>query len=300
MLKRPPRRLQNRSIGDSASKRQGVLGACKQALVHEGTEPCSARSVPKKLKRGSANWVLLSGKYPWVAPACADCPGFLVLVLLLPRLPRWSRSLRMFPWPSISLYGPLDICLDLLPAAPPPPMQKRDPQHKLLQHRGARTDFNCAKTWCTFLAEIITKHPKDPAVLKIVRVVNSLRVVFLVRQGDLLSRRTLCGHQFPGNYRHFPSRALRGILMPRKAKIDSPVSHGNFLTRNYPHPNCLSKCLTNCLSPTREGNFSSFKIAPAVRVIARQLSGKNCLAAFFASRHEDASPGPLGKHDVPF
>ena len=29
--------------------------------------------------------------------------------------------------------------------------------------------------------------PKDPAVLKIVRVVNSLRVVFLVRQGDSLS-----------------------------------------------------------------------------------------------------------------
>ena len=40
-----------------------------------------------------------------------------------------------------------------------------------------------------------TFYPKDPAVLKIVRVVNSLRVVFLVPQGDLLSRRTLCGHQ---------------------------------------------------------------------------------------------------------
>ena len=56
-------------------------------------------------------------------------------------------------------------------------------------------------------------HPKDPAVLKIVRVVNSLRVVFLVRQGDLLSRRTLCGHQFPGNYRHFPSpRRVCGVV----------------------------------------------------------------------------------------
>ena len=32
-------------------------------------------------------------------------------------------------------------------------------------------------------------YPKDPAVLKIVRVVNSLRVVFLVRRGDLLSAR---------------------------------------------------------------------------------------------------------------
>ena len=38
------------------------------------------------------------------------------------------------------------------------------------------------------------RNPKDPAVLKIVRVVNSLRVVFLVRRGDLLSRRTVRGH----------------------------------------------------------------------------------------------------------
>ena len=29
--------------------------------------------------------------------------------------------------------------------------------------------------------------------------------------------------------------------------------------------------------------------------IARQLSGKSCLAAIFASRHLDASPGPLGR-----
>ena len=43
-----------------------------------------------------------------------------------------------------------------------------------------------------------------------------------------------------------------------------------------------------------EDNFSSFKNAPVVRVIARQLSGKNCLAAIFASRHQYASPGPLG------
>ena len=49
-------------------------------------------------------------------------------------------------------------------------------------------------------------YPKDPAVLKILRVVNLLRVVFLVRRGDLLSRRALCGHHFPGNYRHFPSQ----------------------------------------------------------------------------------------------
>ena len=56
-------------------------------------------------------------------------------------------------------------------------------------------------------------HPKDPALLKILRVVNLLRVVFLVRRGDLLSRRTLCGHHFPGNYRHFsPQRRVHGVL----------------------------------------------------------------------------------------
>ena len=40
-------------------------------------------------------------------------------------------------------------------------------------------------------------------------------------------------------------------------------------------PNRLLKCLPNCLSPTGEGIFSSFKITPAVRVIARQFL---CLA----------------------
>ena len=62
---------------------------------------------------------------------------FLFWVLLLPRPPPSSRSLRLCPWTSILLHGPLDICLDLLPAAPPPPVQKRDAQHMVLQHRGA-------------------------------------------------------------------------------------------------------------------------------------------------------------------
>ena len=41
-------------------------------------------------------------------------------VLLLPRLPpsSESRSLRLLPWASILLHGPLDICLALLLAAP--------------------------------------------------------------------------------------------------------------------------------------------------------------------------------------
>ena len=46
--------------------------------------------------------------------------------------------------------------------------------------------------------------PKDPAVLKILRIVNLLRVEFLVRRGDLLSRRSLCGHDFLGITDIFP------------------------------------------------------------------------------------------------
>ena len=50
-------------------------------------------------------------------------------------------------------------------------------------------------------------HPKDPAVLKILLVVD------LLSHCDLLSRHTLCGHHFPGNYRHFPSqRRVRGVV----------------------------------------------------------------------------------------
>ena len=79
----------------------------------------------------------------------------------------------------------------------------------------------------------------------------------------------------------------------RGERRENTVSR-QFLTRNYPRPKCLLKCLQNCLSPTREGIFSSFKITPAVRVTARQLRDKNCLAAIFAPRHQGVSFGPLG------
>ena len=74
----------------------------------------------------------------------------------------------------------------------------------------------------------------------------------------------------------------------------SPHCLEAILTRSYPRPNCLLKCLPNCLFPTREGFLSSFKINPAVRVIARQVRDKNCLAAIFAPRHQSVSSGPLG------
>ena len=44
-------------------------------------------------------------------------------VLLLPQLQPSSRSLRLFPWASILLRGPLDMCLDPLPPALLPSMQ---------------------------------------------------------------------------------------------------------------------------------------------------------------------------------
>ena len=92
----------------------------------------------------------------------------------------------------------------------------------------------------------------------------------------------------------FPTqRALRDILMSR-GKNCLPTVSKQFLTRNYPRPNRLLKCLPNCLSPTGEGIFSSFKITPAVRVIARQLRGKTCPGPIFAPGHQDVSQGPLG------
>ena len=66
---------------------------------------------------------------------------FWAWVLLLTRLPLSSWSLKLLPCASILLRGPLDIRLDLLPAAPLPPVQKRDAQHKFLHHRGAHADF---------------------------------------------------------------------------------------------------------------------------------------------------------------
>ena len=58
------------------------------------------------------------------------------------------------------------------------------------------------------------------------------------------------------------------------AKIDSPLSHGTALC-----PNCLSKCLPNCLSPTREGFFPGEGNC-AVTERQKLSRGNFCLAAF--------------------
>ena len=41
---------------------------------------------------------------------------------------------------SVAGRGVVNICLDLLPATPPTPVQKRDAQHKSLQHKGAHAN----------------------------------------------------------------------------------------------------------------------------------------------------------------
>ena len=51
---------------------------------------------------------------------CRSCPSFHL---------RLGASGFFFPWASILLHGPLDICLDVVPAAPLPPVQKQDAQH---------------------------------------------------------------------------------------------------------------------------------------------------------------------------
>ena len=58
-------------------------------------------------------------------------------------------------------------------------------------------------------------------------------------------------------------RALRDTLMSR-GKNWLPTVSRQFLTRNYPRPNCLLKCLQNCLSPTRQGIFCPLSKLPPV------------------------------------
>ena len=51
------------------------------------------------------------------------------------------RSLKLCPWNSICFRGRSSKFLDLLPPTPLPPVQKRDAQHKFLQHKGGHSDI---------------------------------------------------------------------------------------------------------------------------------------------------------------
>ena len=60
-------------------------------------------------------------------------------------------------------------------------------------------------------------------------------------------------------FRILSQRALRDRLMSR-GKTCLPTVSRQFLTRNYPRPNCLLKCLPNCLSiPHKRGLFILFQ-----------------------------------------
>ena len=116
-----------------------VLCTLKRLLTRRGLEirastlrPPLTSTIPKNQIRE---------RPPWVdSQHVLTVLVFWSWVLLLPRLPPSSRSLRLFPWASILLQGSLDICLDLLHATPLPTVQKQDAQHIFLQHRGAHAE----------------------------------------------------------------------------------------------------------------------------------------------------------------
>ena len=62
-----------------------------------------------------------------------------------------------------------------------------------------------------------------------------------------------------------------------------------------PSPKLSPKMPPKLSLPHKKGLFILFQINPAVRVIARQVRDKNCLAAIFAPRHHSVSSGPLGR-----
>ena len=75
----------------------------------------------------------------------------------------------------------------------------------------------------------------------------------------------------------------------------SPHCPDAIFDSQLPSPKLSPKMPPKLSLPHKRGLFfSSFKINPAVRVIARQVRGKNCPAAMFAPRHQSVSSGPLG------
>ena len=127
---------------------RGGLGPWSQTMVSEGARPWG---------RGRSEFA----ESPWSSKLFQKIvaeeyyrerpPGLILHVLTVLVLGSWvlllsqllpsSRSLRLFPRPSVLLHGPLDICLDLLAAAPLPPVQRQDAQHMFLQHRGAQAEY---------------------------------------------------------------------------------------------------------------------------------------------------------------
>ena len=107
----------------------------------------------------------------------------------------------------------------LLGENPPQQIFNRHPETLLAPKNNARSFIIIDHVSFQALCVQVTRwfapslYPKDPAVLKRLRIVNLLRVVNLLSRCDLLSWPTLCGHHFPGNYRHFSSqRRVCGVV----------------------------------------------------------------------------------------
>ena len=76
-------------------------------------------------------------------------------------------------------------------------------------------------------------------------------------------------------------RALRDILIMSRGKNCLPCLKTIFDSQ-LPSPELSPKMTPKLALAHKRGQFSSFKITPAVRVIARQLRDKSCLAAILS------------------
>ena len=82
------------------------------------------------------------GETPWFDSACADCPGFLVSGAADTPPSSFVQEPQSAPLDPTSIFfmAAWSKFLDLLPPVPLPSEQKRDAQHKFLQHKRAHTD----------------------------------------------------------------------------------------------------------------------------------------------------------------
>ena len=115
---------------------QEFLGSYGQLLGFPGLGlRCFGISGVEKLLRGDDQ-----GETPWVDSTCADCPGFLVGCCWCPGSRASSASARLCPPSWHLLHASFEQTLGSAAPSSPPPVQKRDEQHKLLQHKGAQTE----------------------------------------------------------------------------------------------------------------------------------------------------------------
>ena len=97
-------------------------------------------------RRTHVFFLILQGRTPGLIQHMLTVLVFWSWVLLQPRLPTSSRSLGLFPALAFCFMGPW-TCLDLLPTAPLPPVQKHDAQHKFYSTRGHAPNSSPMGEW---------------------------------------------------------------------------------------------------------------------------------------------------------